>query len=343
MKIAGISTATFTGTNQQLTEPKKKSPIKEFFHKKEAPYIIGASAVAAIAIATVAIKKGKIFKTAGVHNTSHVQKPNEIKPAVAENLTPKENVEIKPEISVPKESNEVIKTDNSSAELLKPTSETKISHVVKDGDSESFDRFKGFIKDFDEKTEDMIRQVNNNYVVDNINSTGQYRYKKDYVEVFDRLSKDSESKMFGVQVKENGNDLLLTQKDGKKLVYSFEEGEKGGLKSIKELPNGDNTSITVHYLPDKYWDYGKTGINRIDKIEYHNTDTNTLIQSISIDPEVRSTHSVVLNNPKTGSPVLTIKRTAEPDHLYYDTTFYENNKPCVHVDTKTNSVDVFKD
>ena len=389
MNISKISAVSFRADNVQPEEKPKESKAKEFLHKKEAPYIIGASALAAIAIGILAVKKGKGVKNPPhnpitEHPAPHTEPPV-TKPTGADGnitATPKpESPVTPPEMTVPETQESIINMgpwDDSELleiganvahvdvapgyiepEIIKQTQNRtgliteyltkymdnlEILEGVKDGTLTPLKRFKYFIKNFDERIEAFIRSINSNYVVDNINTNGLYRYKNDYMTAFNEFIKDSKSSLFKARIEENGNTILLTQKDGRKILYTFEEGEKGGLKTIKELPKGDDqTSITLHYLPDKYWDYGKIGINRIHKIEYHNTETNKLIQSITIHPDDRAAHTVILNDPNTGKPVLTMNRTAEPNQLYYDTVLYQKGKPAININTQNDTVQVIKD
>jgi hypothetical protein len=92
---------------------------------------------------------------------------------------------------------------------------------VNDGTLTPLDRFKYFIRNFDERIERLIRSVNDNYVVDNINRNNLYRYKEDYVAAFNKFIKDSKSSLFGARVEENGRTILLTKKDGSVEAFDF--------------------------------------------------------------------------------------------------------------------------
>ena len=206
------------------------------------------------------------------------------------------------------------------------------------------ERLKAFIVGFDNSVEGLIQQVNRNFVINNINNNGIYRYKEDYVKAFDSMTKNSNSPLYNSKIEVLENAINLTKPDGQKLIYKFKDGLKGGLEYIEEVPKpGENTAMKIHFYPARYWDYGRgLGINCLAKVEYKNTETNKVIQSITINPARRSFHKVELNDPNTGVPILRMNRTARPGELNYFAVLFEDGKPFVKFNTNKNTVEYLK-
>lgn len=196
---------------------------------------------------------------------------------------------------------------------------------IEDGSISPLQRAKMFIKEFDNNIEALVRDLDTQYPVINNLNKGLRRYKKDFTAAFDSWIADPNSGYRGTY-KVIGNTIHESRPDGSKVIYIFDKGPEGGLRTIRDIPEdtGKLTGI-MHFNPERYKDFGNgIGIQHLDKMEYIDSKTNKLVQSIEIDPVNRSLHNVIVNNPKTEKPVLTLERTAEPNHLYYNAELFNS-------------------
>lgn len=396
MKISKISAVNFKAEPQQPTQTdKKESKVKELLHRKEAPYVIGASAIGAIVLGILAVKKGKVSKV----KTNNTHEIPSIKPATT---TPANNttVSLKPENQKeesiikmgPWNDSEILEEGTNIAhvdvddkyipsEIIKQTknyaqprywemtaeeAEQQIAELpdtpeikaqlkalpayitkymtpedalidIKSGSLTPLKRIKMFLKDFDNSIDAQIESINRQYpIINNINK-GYHRTKADFVKAFNEIIANPKSNYEG-SFKVVGNSIHEYRTDGSKVVYIFEKGKDGGLRTIREFPkHGGNTAVKIDFAPDKYWDYGNgIGIHRLLKIEFSDIRTKKVFERISIHPEERSFHNVGLYNRKTGRPILTLNRTAEPGNLYYLAKMYDENtgKLTARINTK---------
>ncbi len=208
---------------------------------------------------------------------------------------------------------------------------------IEDGSISPLQRAIMFIKEFDNNIEDLVRNLDNQYPVINNLNKGLRRYKKDFTAAFDSWIADPNSGYRGTY-KVIGNTIHESRPDSSKVIYIFDKGPEGGLRTIRDIPEDTNRLTGImHFNPERYKDFGNgIGIQHLDKMEYIDSKTGKLVQSIEIDPVDRSFHNVIVNNPKTGNPVLTLERTAEPNHLYYNVELFnsENGERISKINTK---------
>ncbi len=213
---------------------------------------------------------------------------------------------------------------------------------LKDGSFTPMKRINLFIKDLDNSVEEQIRNINDQYPIINNILSGYHRYKNDFVKAFNNLIRNENSGYKG-SYKVVGNTIEEMRPNSSKVIYTFEEGEKGGLISVKEIPqNPEGTSVEVSFIPERYNDLGRgIGIHHLDSIEFKDMKTGNITEKISIDPEERSFHNFELFDRKTGKQVISVKRTAGPNNLYYNTEMTANDGTKFTVDTKTGEGKLF--
>lgn len=196
---------------------------------------------------------------------------------------------------------------------------------IESGTITPLQRAKMFIKEFDNNIEALVRNLDNQYPVINNLNKGLRRYQKDFISAFDSWIADKNSGYRGTY-KVIENTIHESRPDGSRVIYTFDKGPEGGLRTIQDIPEdtGKLTGI-IHFNPERYMDFGNgIGIQHLDKMEFVNSESGAVVQSIEINPVHRSFHNVLVNNPRTGKPVLKMERTAEPNHLYYNVEMFNS-------------------
>ena len=357
---------------------------KGFLAQKEAPYIIGGAAVTAAVVLGIIGHKNGWFSKAGKKIVKNSNEPaNETlghnplieEPSVNSGKS-SQKVPHTPDCAAPVQdpSADILNFGPwDDSELLEKGATVAKGEVVEEIlepviKKDPYDIFSQFLKDsylteemtisdnvaekikmffdkIDTKVTGYIKQIHENFLVDNFNGDGlKYRYKNDYISAFDYRIKNGLGSFKDAVYEVLGNSIRLTKQDGKRFMYTFFPGDKGGLKYITQLPkDGENTAIRLTYYPSKYMNVGNSGINSLAKIEYINAKTHRVINSVAIHPDTRTEQKLVVNHPETGKRILSWYRSSEPDNMYYNAILYEDGVPSIHIDTKNNVIKNIKE